>query len=122
MNPDTPLSRVYQIAGLDDRERGFNRQASVTESPEGFQVHLRYESVKITIGPVQTEEQALQGLVLELHGLGYSQMRYQRLFDGEQYLGSQEMWIDVPDPEKPPASESTWRRWFRKLLGGIVKV
>jgi len=31
-----PVSHsVYQIAGLDDRERGFNRQAPVTTSSEG---------------------------------------------------------------------------------------
>ena len=117
MNPDIPHSRVYQIAGLDDRERGFNRQAALTLSPEGFRVHLRYESVKIVIGPVQTEEQALNGLIQELHRRGYSQLRFQRLFDGDQYLGTREMWIDVSDPTRPPETGLTWREWIRKLFG-----
>lgn len=114
-NPKSPS--VYQIAGLDDRERGFNRQASVTTSSEGVQLQLRYETFQIMIGPVPTEAQALQELVQELHQRGYSQLRHQRLFEGERYLGSQEAWVEYPDPPSPPEPLSFWNRMLRLFRG-----
>ena len=110
MDSKRPPSSIYQIAGLDDRERGFNRQASVEVSPEGVELHLRYETFHVEIGPVPTEEQALEDLVQELQQRGYSQLRYQRLFAGEQYLGSQEAWVDYPDPSRPTKIPSLWDR------------
>ena len=110
-------SSIYQIAGLDDRERGFNRQAPVEVSPEGVQLHLRYETFQLVIGPVSTEEQALQKLVQELHRRGYSQLRHQRLFVGERYLGTQEAWVDHPDPPQPSDAPSFWRRWLNRFRG-----
>jgi len=113
-----PVSHsVYQIAGLDDRERGFNRQAPVTTSSEGVQLQLWYETFQIMVGPVPTEEQALQELIRELHQRGYSQLRHQRLLEGERYLGSQEARVDYPDPPPPPEPLSLWNRMLRLFRG-----
>jgi len=117
MNSIRPPDSIYQIAGLDDRERGFNRQASVEVSPEGVQIHLRYETFHVEIGPVPTEEQALDDLAQELQLRGYSQLRSQRLFAGERYLGSQEAWVDYPDPPSPTKIPSLWDRLIC-LIGG----
>lgn len=114
---DSTSSSIYQIAGLDDRERGFNRQASMTISSEGVQLQLRYETFQIMVGPVPTEEQALQELVQDLHQRGYSQLRHQRLFDGDRYLGTQEAWVDYPDPPPPPEPLSLWNRMLRLFRG-----
>ncbi|MDR4495479.1 MAG: hypothetical protein AB7P17_01705 [Nitrospirales bacterium] len=120
MQPNHPPSSVYQIAGLDDRERGFNRQAPVVVSPEGVQLDLQYETFHVVIGPVPTEEQALRELMQELQRCGYSQLRHQRLFAGDRYLGSQEVWVDYPDPPPPQEQPYFWKwliRWIRGRSG-----
>lgn len=117
MNPNHRASSIYQVSGLDDRERGFNRQAPVMLFPEGIQIDLQYETVQIVIGPVPTEEQALQELIRELQRRGYSQLRHQRLFVGERYLGSQEAWVDYPDPPRSPEHPGFWSRVFQKIWG-----
>ena len=118
MKHHCPPSSIYQIAGLDERERGFNRQAPVMVSPEGVHVHLQYENFHVNIGPVPTEEQALQDLGQELQKRGDSGLRHQRLFVGERYLGSQEVWVDYPDPPLPPERPGFWKRLIRKMVGG----
>lgn len=117
MKFNCPPSSIYQIAGLDERERGFNRQAPVMVSPEGVQVDLQYETFHVIIGPVPTEEQALRELVQELQRRGYSQLRHQRLFVGERYLGSQEVWVDYPDPPSQPEQPGFWKRLIRRITG-----
>ena len=117
MKLNRPPSSIYQIAGLDERERGFNRQAPVRVSPEGVHVDLQYETFHVIIGPVSTEEQALKELVRELQRRGYSQLRHQRLFVGECYLGSQEVWVDYPDPPLRPEQPGFWRRLIRRIIG-----
>lgn len=106
-------SSIYQLAGLDDRERGFNRQVSVWMSSEGVRLHLRYEAVQVVIGPVSNEEKAFGSLVQELHRRGYSQLRHQRLFMGEHYLGTQEAWVEYPDPPVSSPPPSLWMRVWR---------
>ena len=117
MKFNRPPSSIYQIAGLDERERGFNRQAPVMVSPEGVHVDLQYETFHVIIGPVPTEEQALRELVQELQRRGYSQLRHQRLFVGERYLGSQEIWVDYPDPPSQPEQPGFWKRLIRRIIG-----
>lgn len=117
MNSKDAPSSIFQVSGLDNRERGFNRQAPLVRSGEGVRLQLRYEALRIVIGPVPTEEQALQELVRELQGKGYTQLRLQRLFEEGQYLGTQEPWVEYPDPAEPQPSirEGRWRRWWRNL-------
>ena len=117
MNSGSPLTNVYHVAGLDDRERGFNRQAQVIIQEEACQARLRYETLQIEVEPVGTEEEAMQRLIHTLQARGYTQLRTQRIFQGEQYLGNQELWVDYPDPEPPEVQSISWFMRIRQLLG-----
>ena len=116
MNAPSPITNVYHIAGLDDRERGFNRQAQVIAQGAAYQARLRYEALQIEVESVDTEEKALQRLIHVLQDRGYSQLRTQRIFQGEQYLGNQELWVEYPDPELPDVQPITWWTWIRQIL------
>ena len=117
MESGSPLTNVYHIAGVDDRERGFNRQAQVIAKGEVYQARLRYEALQIEVESVDTEEEALQRLIHVLQERGYSQLRTQRIFQGEQYLGSQELWVEYPDPEPPEVRRISWFMRIRQVLG-----
>lgn len=108
---------IYHVSGLDDRDRGFNRQVHVMPCEGGFQARLRYELLQIEVDPVPLEEQALQHLMQALHARGYRQLRTQRIFIGDQYLGSRELWVEYPDPESFPASKKTWLSRLRRIFG-----
>ena len=54
---------VHHVAGIDDRERGFNRQVQVLVGESSYQARLRYESLQIEIETGKTEEEALQHLI-----------------------------------------------------------
>ncbi len=116
------MTNVYHIAGLDDRERGFNRQAQVIIQEESCQARLRYETLQIEVEPVDTEEKALQRLIHVLQERGYTQLRTQRIFQGEQYLGNQELLVDYPDPEPPEVQSISWFMRIRQFLGIGEKV
>jgi hypothetical protein len=111
------MTNVYHIAGIDDRERGFNRQAHVMSQGVAYQARLRYEDLQIEVEPVDTEEAALHRLIEVLQERGYTQLRTQRIFQGEQYLGNQELWVDYPDPEPPDAPPISCFMRIRQFFG-----
>lgn len=113
----SPLTNVYHIAGLDDRERGFNRQVQVIGLGEAYQARLRYEALQIEVEPVDSEEEALRGLVQVLQDRGYTQLRTQCIFHGEQYLGNQERWVDYLDPDPSDTQPVSWIRRIRGFFG-----
>lgn len=117
MSLPSPHVSIYHVAGLDDRERGFNRQVHVIACEEGFQAQLRYELLQINVDPVPMEEQALQRLIQVLHEKGYRQLRTQRIFVGEHYLGNREFWVDYADPEPTPPADTLWSKWLRRIFG-----
>jgi hypothetical protein len=117
MNTPPPQASIYHVSGLDDRDRGFNRQVHVLPCAGGFQARLRYELLQVEVDPVPMEEQALQRLIQVLHDRGYRQLRTQRIFIGDQYLGNQELWVEYPDPESSLDTEKTWSAWLRQVLG-----
>jgi len=117
MNSPSPITNVYHIAGLDDRERGFNRQAQVIAKGSAYQARLRYEALQIEIETAETEEEALQRLIHLLQERGYSQLRTQRIFQGQQYLGNEELWVEYPDPEIPDVQPASWFMRIRGFLG-----
>ena len=108
---------VYQIAGVDDRERGFNRQAQVAAQGTVYQARLRYEDLKIETEFVDTEEDALRGLIDVLQQRRYTQLRTQCIFQGEKYLGTQELWTDYPDPDTSEAGSISWFARLRQFFG-----
>ena len=109
-------ANVYHIAGIDDRERGFNRQAQVIIQGAVYQARLRYEALRLDVESVPTEEEALQGLIQGLQKRGYTQLRTQRIFQGEQYLGNQEHWVEYSDPEILNVQGNSWVKRIRKFF------
>lgn len=104
---------THQLAGLDDRERGFSRLVSFERAGDQYRALLRYETVRVTTDPRPTQEMALLTLIQTLHAHGYRQLRTQVTFRNGVYLGSQEMWIDHPDPPLPqPASTGFMARFW----------
>lgn len=106
----------YQIAGLDDQARGFNRHAEMQNCAGQFQAVFRYEKFLLEADAQATEEAALTTLVTQLHERGYTQLRTRLLFRGEQYLGNQELWDEHDDPESRNRFHSMIQfvqRWWR---------
>jgi hypothetical protein len=107
----------YQLAGLDNRERGFSRPVEFQGEGDGYRAILRYEAVRMTTDLQPTQDEALTGLVRSLHAQGYRQLKTQLSFRNGVYLGSQELWVEYPDPlEAAPERSSffdTVKGWFR---------
>ena len=95
---DSPTN-TYQIAGLDDLGRGFNRQVEMKISNGTFQAVFRYERFLLETEPQVTEPAAIAKLITQLQDRGYTQLRSRLQFQGEAYLGNQELWEEHPDPE-----------------------
>lgn len=92
-------TNTYQIAGLDDRGRGFNRQIEMKVLNGTFQAVFRYERFLVETEPQATEQAAVAALINHLQNRGYTQLRSRLQFRGEAYLGNQELWEEHPDPE-----------------------
>ena len=107
---------TYQLAGVDDRERGFNRQVKVSASQGLSRAVIQYEALRVDGDPSETEETALRNLIQTLQQRGYTQLRTQLIFLGDRYLGSQELWIEYPDPDIPRDSKKGLRAWLRSFF------
>ncbi|CUS38994.1 conserved hypothetical protein [Candidatus Nitrospira nitrosa] len=105
-------SDKHQLAGLDHRERGFSRPVEFERAGEGYQAILRYESVRVTTEIHPTQDDALTILIQTLQAQGYRQLKTQRSFRDGVYLGSQELWVEYPDP---PQGELDQSGFFEKL-------
>ncbi len=107
----------HQLAGFDHRERGFSRSVEFERAGETYRAILRYESTLVSTEPHPTQDVALLTLIQTLHDQGYRQLRTQVSFRNGIYLGSQEMWVEYPDPpqpeSKPPGLMSRLLSWFR---------
>jgi len=107
----------HQLAGLDDRERGFSRTVEFEREETGYRAVLRYEAVRVTTGLHSSQEAALLTLIESLQSRGYHQLKTQISFRSGQYLGSQEPWVEYQDlPEAEPRPSGAIARllsWFR---------
>lgn len=107
----------HQVAGLDDRERGFSRPVEFERGGEGYRAVLRYESVRVATEIHPTQDDALIILIQTLHAQGYRQLKTQRSFRNGVYLGSQELWVEYPDPPQAEPEQSGFldkiQNWFR---------
>lgn len=112
----------YQVAGLDERERGFNRQMDVERAEGGYRAVLRYEQTRVQTEICDTTTHALDDLVRVLRERGYSQLRSRLNFRGATYLGSQEPWIDYPDPDRPSEESVGPSEQFARRTGWISRV
>ncbi|MBX3237065.1 MAG: hypothetical protein KF814_13025 [Nitrospiraceae bacterium] len=111
--PD-PAGDKHQLAGLDEQARGFNRPVEFLASPSGFQAVLRYEQRRVVSSAAATATEALGLLIASLQTEGYRQLRSQQSFRNGTYLGSQEPWIEYPDPPElqPDGLLAAIKRWF----------
>jgi hypothetical protein len=104
----------YQLAGLDDRQRGFSRSVEFEQDDTQhapYRAILRYESIRLVTEPSFSQDAALRLLVQSLHDRGYRQLKTQMSFRKGAYLGSQEAWVEYPDPAPRIAAP------FEKILG-----
>ena len=114
----------HQVAGLDEKERGFNRQIDVERIEGGYRAVLRYEQTLVETAACDTSAQTVDELVRMLRDRGYTQLRSRLNFKGAAYLGTQEPWIEYPDPNAPaeplegPVPGQLARRtgWIGKVL------
>ena len=107
----------HQLAGLDIRERGFSRPGVFEQADGRYQAILRYETTRVVTTAYDTPGAALEELVRTLQGQGYSQLRSQLSVREGAYLGSQEPWIEYPDPARGTEQEGGWlKRLFRSFL------
>jgi hypothetical protein len=107
----------YQLAGLDTRERGFSRPVVFEQAGGGYQAILRYETTRVVTAAHDTPGTALEELIRTLQGQGYSQLRSQLSVREGTYLGSQEPWVEYPDPARATEQEGGWlKRLFRSFL------
>jgi hypothetical protein len=114
----TTAQNTYQLAGLDPRERGFSRPVEVREDDQRYRASLRYEATRIVTAPGDTQEAALQLLVATLHEQGYRQLKTQITFRSGTYFGSQESWVEYPDPplarRRGAGLVAAIRNWFHR--------
>lgn len=107
----------HQLAGFDIRERGFSRPVEFERAGEQYRAILRYEAVRVATDPHPTQDHALLMLIQVLHGQGYRQLRTQKSFRDGVYLGSQELWVEYPDPPVAEPERSGFLArvlsWFR---------
>ncbi|HLZ33511.1 MAG TPA: hypothetical protein VKP13_05815 [Nitrospira sp.] len=106
----------HLLAGLDDRERGFSRPVEFEQAGGLYRAMLRYEAVRVTTDWNAAQDVALLTLVQALQARGYRQLKTQMSFRDGVYLGSQELWIDYPDPPQlEPGSPGLLARLLRWL-------
>jgi hypothetical protein len=107
----------YQLAGFDARERGFSRPVVFENTDGGCRAILRYETTRVVTIAQATPGAALDELIRTLQGQGYSQLRSQLSVRQGTYLGSQEPWVEYPDPARSMEQEGGWlKRLCRSFL------
>lgn len=105
------------MAGLDTRERGFSRLVVFEQANGGYQAILRYETTRVVTTAQDTPGAALEELIRTLQEQGYSQLRSQLSVREGTYLGSQEPWIEYPDPARDAEQQGGWlKRLLRSFL------
>jgi hypothetical protein len=109
------VAEKHQVAGLDERERGFNRLVEIGLSEGGYQASLRYETTLVTTDQCETGTAALSELIRLLQERGYRQLRSQLSFLDDRYLGSQEQWIEYQDPELSVGLHQATSGWLGRL-------
>ena len=92
------------MAGFDALERGFSRPVVFEQTDGRYQAILRYETTRVVTTAQDTTGAALEELIRTLQGQGYSQLRSQLSVREGTYLGSQEPWIEYPDPAQEPGA------------------
>ena len=110
------VQEKHQLSGIDTRARGFSRPVVFERTTGGYQAILRYETMRVVTLVHDSPGVALAELVRTLQSQGYSQLRSQLSVREGTYLGSQEPWIEYPDPVRNTEQKFGWlKRLFRSL-------
>jgi hypothetical protein len=128
----TEIVEKYQVAGLDERERGFSRLVDMERVGDTYRAVLRYETTIVETPGCATPEAALNELIGQLRARGYSQLKSRLDFRGDVYLGSREPWAEYPDPDQPEgqvvprvteqlARRTGWIGRMLRLFGGVSR-
>jgi hypothetical protein len=109
----------HQLAGFDARERGFSRPIVFEQTDGGYQAILQYETTRVVTTAQATPGGALEELIRTLQGQGYSQLRSQLSVRQGTYLGSQEPWIEYPDPAHDDTEQQAG--WLKRLCRSFLR-
>jgi len=111
----------HLLAGMDERLRGFTRTVEIERREGVFRAIFRYEALVVEGAGAEYAAAALAEMVKSLQERGYRQLRTRLNFIGGAYRGSQEPWVEYPDPERPLESEGRLlglvRRMWEMLTG-----
>ena len=118
MADDTPEKHL--MAGLDERERGFSRSVEIERREGAFRAIFRYETLALESAGAGSAAAALAEMVRLLQERGYRQIRTRLIFLGGAYLGSQELWVDYADPERPPGAAGGWAGLVRRIRQALT--
>ena len=110
----------HQLAGLDERARGFNRVVEIQRAGAACHAILQYEQTQVVADGHVTAADAVQVLIDRLHVQGYRQLRSQLSFRGTTYYGNREPWIEYPDPAEPVQLENLFARLVSWLHRGQI--
>lgn len=119
MADDTPEKHL--MAGLDERERGFSRPVEIEQREGTFRAIFRYETLALESAGAGSAAAALAEMVRLLQERGYRQLRTRLIFLGGAYLGSQELWVDYADPERPPGAAGGWAGLVRRIRQALTR-
>jgi hypothetical protein len=111
----------HQVAGLDDRDRGFNRPAELLLSEGSYQVVFRYEDTRVVTESFVSPADAMHELIRLLHQRGFSQLRSQLSVRGGTYFGNQHPWVEYADPGGAFKFGRGLFRWLRRLVGECAR-
>lgn len=111
----------HLLAGMDERGRGFTRTVDIERREGVFRAIFRYEALVVESASAENAAAALAEMVRSLQERGYMQIRTRLNFLGGAYRGSQEPWVEYPDPERPVEPEGRLvglvRRMWETLTG-----
>ena len=111
-----PEINKYQIAGLDERGRSFNRLAEVIGSKSHYDASLLYETSRFKTEKHPSEVDALNNLIGILHEKGFRELRCQLSFKDNVYLGSNPEWTEYPDPVVIPKKALGFTQWLKSFF------
>lgn len=115
------VAEKHLLAGLDERERGFSRAVEIERRAGAFRAIFRYEALALESADAGSAAAALAGMVRLLQERGYRQLRTRLIFLGGAYLGSQELWVEYPDPERPLEAAGGWSGLVRRIWQRLTR-
>ena len=112
----------HLLAGQDERERGFSRAVEIERREGAFRAIFRYEALVLESGAgAGSAAAALAELVRLLQERGYRQLKTRLIFLGGAYMGSQELWVEYADPDRPPEPAGGWARLVRRIRQAFTR-